>query len=164
VSVVLGTVPLGVACALIVWARPVRIVEAQLQRELLSWFGLHATRVGTTVIFPTGHRFYGVALSPGCSVGPVLAIFLAAVGVVAWFRRLAPGAVVGGVAVIVALFVVVNEIRIGIIVAAMHRWGFHRGYEISHVFVGSAISTTGFVIAVMFFVKIVLRRRPGAVT
>lgn len=157
--VILGTLPIALAVLLILEAGQVRLIEAGVQRCLLALFGVHARRVGSTVIFPLHDHLYGVALTAGCSVGPVLAIFLTAVGVVAWFRELGVSTVLLGSALIAALFVIVNEIRIAVIVGAIHRWGFRRGYEFSHVFIGSAISTTGFVLAVFVFVRVLLRRQ-----
>jgi exosortase/archaeosortase family protein len=148
------------AVALIVLSRSVRTAEAALQSALLSPV-MDSKHVGTAVIFPVDGHLVGVSFSIGCSVGPVLALFLIASAVVTWVRPLPARSVALGVLALLTVFVVANQLRIGVIVASMHLWGFQRGYDLSHVFLGSTITTLGFVLAVILFVKLLVKPRDG---
>jgi exosortase/archaeosortase family protein len=149
------------AATLILMSHAVRTAEAGLQSALLSPV-MNSSHVGTAVIFPVDGRLVGISFSVGCSVGPVLALFLLASAVVTWVRPLPLRSVAIGVLALVAVFVVANQLRIGVIVASMHLWGFHRGYDLSHVFLGSTITTLGFVLAVILFVKLLVKPQERA--
>jgi hypothetical protein len=144
------------ACALMVCARAVRVTEAALQNGILS-LGLPSHRVGTAVTFPAGGRMVGISFSLGCSVGPPLALFLAGAGVIGWLRPLPLRSILFGTTALTGMFVIANQLRIGLIVASMRILGFHRGYALSHVFLGSIITTLGFVLGVLLFVRVLVR-------
>ncbi|NHA00951.1 hypothetical protein G5V59_16395 [Nocardioides sp. W3-2-3] len=44
----------------------------------------------------------------------------------------------------------------------MREWGFERGYDFSHVFLGSAITTVGFVLGAVLFVRLFVSRPKDA--
>lgn|SRR5690606_19329403 len=157
------TLPLlGAAVLLLVFAVQVRHAEAAVQAGFLQLVGLDARAVGAAVIFPLEGRWFGVGFSLGCSIAPLTALFLGGAGIAAWMRPLRLRSVGLGVLALVGLFMLANQIRIAIIVGAMHFLGFQRGYEMSHVFLGSAITTLGFVAAVVLFVRLLLREPEGA--
>lgn len=145
------------AIVLVVEGRAVRSVEAWVQALLLNGVGMNAQAMGQAVIFPLDGRWVGVGFSLGCSVAPLTALFLSGSAVAAWVRPLRLRSVLIGVGALVLVFVLANQIRIATIVAMMRIMGFDRGYEVSHIFLGSAISTLGFVAAVIVFVRLVLR-------
>lgn len=148
---------LAAAVLLLVGGQWVRSVEASTQSLLLTAVGMRAESLGQAVIFPLEGRWVGVGFSVGCSVAPLTALFLGGSSVAAWLRPLRLRSVALGVGALVLLFMVANQLRIVTIVAMMRTLGFERGYEISHIFLGSAISTIGFVAALVLFVRLVVR-------
>lgn len=148
---------LTAAVLLLVGGQWVRSVEASTQSLLLTAVGMRAEALGQAVIFPMEGRWVGVGFSLGCSVAPLTALFLGGSSVAAWMRPLRLRSVALGVGALVLLFMVANQLRIVTIVAMMRSLGFERGYEISHIFLGSAISTIGFVAALVLFVRLVVR-------
>lgn len=146
------------AVGLLVAGQTVRTGEAVVQALALNVFGLSAQTFGQAVIFPLENRWVGVGFSVGCSVAPLTALFLGGSSVAAWLRPLRLRSVALGVGALVLVFMVANQLRIAAIVAMMQTMGFEQGYEFSHIFLGSAISTVGFVAAVVLFVKLILRQ------
>lgn len=142
---------------LILGGQTIRSVEASAQAFALNLVGMRADALGQAVIFPLQGRWVGVGFSLGCSIAPLSALFLSGSAVAAWMRPLRLRSVVLGVGALVLVFMIANQLRIATIVGMMHTLGFQRGYEISHIFLGSAISTIGFVAAVVLFVRLVLR-------
>jgi exosortase/archaeosortase family protein len=147
--------------ALLVFARDVRVFEAYVQHTLLGWAGVNTEHVQTALLFLIqGHRF-GISLTPGCSIGPLLGVFLIAASPFAYFRDLPVRRVVVSAIELMAVFVISNQVRFAVIIGAMKHWGFERGYEATHVFLGSAITTVGFVIGATLFIRL-LASRPSA--
>ena len=140
------------------------MVEASVQHWMLQRLGVDAVHLQTAVLFPIDGQLAGVTLSPGCSVGPLLGVFLVLASPIAHLRDVPARRVLASAAVLVAVFVLANQLRILVIVVAMVRWGFDRGYEVSHVFFGSAITTIGFVLGAIVFVRLFARqpRHPAA--
>lgn len=64
-------------------------------------------------------------------------------------RRIRLGRGLAGIGVMVALVMLVNQLRLGLIGWATQQGGLEAGYEISHRYVGSAIGIAGFVIALV---------------
>lgn len=144
--------------AFIVERRPAQLVEAWCQGHLLRLFGVHCTQLQTAVLFEIDGRLTGVSLTSGCTIGPILGVFFLAAGLVSWFRAFPVHRIFLGGIQLTVMFLLANQLRIAAIVASMRRWGFERGYEFSHVFLGSAITTLGFVGAVVVFVRLVIRQ------
>ncbi|MCW2498101.1 hypothetical protein [Jatrophihabitans sp.] len=143
---------------LIVERRHAQLVEAAVQSGLLRLVGLHAQRIQTAVLFTIDGRLTGISLTSGCTIGPLLGIFFLITAVACWFRQFPLRRVVVGALQLCTVFLVANQLRIAAIVGAMRHWGFQRGYEFSHVFLGSAITTIGFVAGTAIFVRLVMRR------
>ena len=151
-----GMVAAGVV--LIAMASYGQLAEAHLDAGLLTLFGVGARWVGTLVFFTIGNEAAGIRLTSGCSVGPVLGSFCVLAGLVGWFRPPPLHRVLIAIVELVVVFALANQLRLLVIVFAMRRWGFQRGYDYSHVFVGSVITTTGFVLGVGGFVWLLLGR------
>ncbi len=69
-------------------------------------------------------------------------------------------------AITVVLFTV-NQARLFVVVASMRAWGFRAGYERSHVFLGTILSTLGVVVGLLLFARLVVKQErpkggPGA--
>jgi exosortase/archaeosortase family protein len=146
----------AVAVGLLVEGRAVRTGEAGLQTVLLHLAGQESAHVGTAALFRVQGALVGVSFTTGCSIGPVLAVFLGATAVAAAVRPLSARRVATSTLVLVGLFVLVNQLRVVVIVASMRWLGVARGYDLSHVFLGSIITTLGFLLAVVLFVRLLL--------
>lgn len=155
---VVALVLLAIAALLFVFAREVRLGEAWVQTRLLELGGVDAQQIGTAVLVEIDGRQAGVSLTAGCSIGPLLAILLLCCTPFVWYRSMAVTRVAVSVAQLAAVLVLANEIRIAAIVLSMRRWGFERGYDFSHVFLGSAITTVGFVLGAVLFVRLFVSR------
>lgn len=144
----------GTALLMLAFARPVRIGEAWLQAMLLRAFDLNSEHVQTAVLLLIDGRRVGLSLTTGCSIGPLLSVFLIAAAPFVWYRRFSLQRLATSVLVLAAVLVVANQVRIAVIVASMRKWGFVEGYQVSHVFFGSAITTVGFVAGVVVFIRL----------
>lgn len=157
---VLAGAMVAAAIALVVWARAVRVGEAWAQVGLLQLVGVDALRVQTTVeAVLDGHRV-GLILTAGCSVGPLLAVFLIGAAPFVWWRDLPVHRVLLALAQLGLVLTVANQVRLALIITSMRVWGIERGYEVSHVFVGSAITTVGFVLGAVLLIRGLAGHRP----
>ncbi len=152
----------AIAVALFAFARPVRLAEAWVQTRLLELGGIDAQQIGTAVLVDVQGRLAGISLAAGCSIGPLLAVMLLCCAPFVWFRSLSVARVAMSVAQLAAVLVLANEIRIAAIILSMREWGFERGYDFSHVFLGSAITTVGFVLGAVLFVRLFVSRPEAA--
>lgn len=71
-------------------------------------------------------------------------------------RRTPPGRGLGALAVLTLVFFTVNQARLFVVAASMRLWGFRSGYERSHVFLGTTLSTVGAVVGLLLFVWLVI--------
>ncbi len=111
----------------------------------------HAHAVGTAVIFPINGSWVGFNLTVGCTAALLLTpFFLVAAGLLL-ARRVSVTRGVASLALVSILVLVVNQLRFLIIAISMHAWGFHTGYERSHVLLGSLVSTFGVAVGVVIF-------------
>lgn len=150
------------AAALFAGARSVRLAEAWVQTRLLDLGGIDAQQIGTAVLVDVQGRLAGISLAAGCSIGPLLAVMLLCCAPFVWFRSMSVSRVAMSVAQLAAVLVLANEIRIAAIILSMRKWGFERGYDFSHVFLGSAITTVGFVLGAVLFVRLFVSRPAAA--
>jgi len=141
------------ALLLVLAAHAVRVAEAFFQSGLLRLLGFDARQVESVVQVGHDGGWFGLAITAGCSVGPLLAVFLVGTAPFVWWRDLPVGRVVRALTQLAVVLFGANQIRIFVIVLAMRGWGVERGYEISHVFVGSAITTVGFVLGALLLVR-----------
>lgn len=141
------------AVLLLLGAHTVRVGEAWVQAGLLRILGMGGRQVESVVLVGSDGALFGLAITAGCSVGPLLAVFLVGTAPVVWWRDLPFGRVVRALARLGLVLFLANQVRILVIVLAMRVWGVERGYEVSHVFIGSAITTVGFVLGVVLLVR-----------
>ncbi|SDP59305.1 exosortase/archaeosortase family protein [Pedococcus dokdonensis] len=151
-----------VGAALMVENAVVRGYEAGLLTLVLKALGQPAVRAGSTVFFSDTSGAVGLQLTFGCSVGPLIALFALCAAVICWYRAAPVVTAVLAILALSAAFVVCNQIRLLAIIFAIKRWGIDPGYEVSHVFVGSLITTVGFVTGVYVFARILSRARAQA--
>lgn len=143
----------------IVLNRAVCLGEAFLSQHLLRFAGLvdDPQSIGAAVIFADGNRYIGFLVTPGCSVAMLLAPFTFFAGVMVWIGRGGLRSLVGALGLLAVIFVLTNQIRLAVVAIAMSRLGFERGYDISHVTIGSIISALGLVVGVVVFVIVLTR-------
>lgn len=141
------------ALLLVLAAHPVRVAEAFVQAGLLRVVQIDARPVESVVQVGHDGGWFGLAITAGCSVGPLLAVFLVGAAPFVWWRDLPVGRVVRAFIQLGVVLFLANQVRILVIVLAMRGWGVERGYEVSHVFVGSAITTVGFVLGAVLLVR-----------
>jgi exosortase/archaeosortase family protein len=139
--------------ALLALQHSIREQEAHLSAWVVRASGLLAAHpFGTAVVFPLGRRFAGYSLSPGCTAAFLVAPFcFLFAGAVALAPRLPLSRAAVALGTVAAILFVVNQIRLMVIAAAIESWGFQLGYERSHVFLGTVVSTVGLVFGLVVF-------------
>jgi exosortase/archaeosortase family protein len=143
----------------------VRRLEAATSAQVVDVIGMHATSLDTAVTFPLDGRFVGYALTAGCSVAFLLSpLYLVVAGLLSTSRLTVRRALVC-VIVITAVLFTVNQLRFAVIALSMRTWGFDRGFEISHVFLGTLVSTFGVLGGLLLLLhQVTLERRRGPAT
>lgn len=147
------------AVGVLVFDRVVRRVEAETSAAVVAVVGLDAGSIGTSVVFLLDGRPVGYALTAGCSVAFILAPLYAVVAGLSLTTRLTAGRGLATLVVLTALLFSVNQARFAVIGWAMRHWGFERGYERSHVFLGTMVSTIGVVAGLLIVVMMMSRSR-----
>jgi exosortase/archaeosortase family protein len=152
-----------VGVALLVFQHQVRRYEATASARAVSLFGLlHAHSIGTAVVFVLRGHFVGYSLSAGCTAAFLIApFFLLAGAALVIAPRLPVGRTLSTLAMIAALLFVVNQARLLVIAGSMREWGFVQGYDVSHVFLGTVVSTIGVVGGLVLFLARVGFREPS---
>ncbi|HVE26038.1 MAG TPA: hypothetical protein VNC22_11560 [Sporichthya sp.] len=135
----------------------VRGFEARSGADVARGLGLVPARaVGSAVVFPLRGRFVGYTVTEGCTVAFLIAPFFVIAALLIASRRTPPRRGLGGLAVLTAVFFTVNQLRLFVVAASMQAWGFRPGYERSHVFLGTMLSTVGTVLGLLLFVWLVV--------
>ena len=147
---------------LLLLQRTIRNTEALLSSTIVRVMHVrHAQQVGAVVVFPLRGHYVGYELSIGCTVALLLMpFFLIGAGLMASGRvRLRQG--LESLAAVTVILIVVNQLRFLMMASSMALWGFRAGYERSHVFLGTVLSTIGVVVGVIVFIFLVAsERRP----
>jgi len=156
----LSAAAIGLALvASLVLLRPVRLAEAMLSSAVLSALGFGAERVGTSVLVETDGARAGFTIASGCSTALLAAPFLAVGALAVATGRVRPGRAFATLAAALVGVVVVNQLRFGIVGAAIGWFGFRTGYGQSHVLIGTLVSTVGLVVGLAAFVLAMGRAR-----
>ena len=145
----------GAGVAVINEQSMVRGLEARTGADLARAVGLVPARaIGSAVVFPLHGRFVGYTVTEGCTVAFLVAPFFVIAALLIASRRTPPRRGLGALAVLTVVFFIVNQARLFVVAASMHLWGFRPGYERSHVFVGTTLSTIGAVVGLLLFVRL----------
>lgn len=154
---------IGLGVLMVTQQSLVRGLEARSGADIARGLGLVPARaVGSAVVFPLRGRFVGYAVTEGCTAAFLVAPFFVVAALLIASRRTPPHRGVGALSVLTAVFFLVNQVRIFVVAASMRVWGFRPGYERSHVFLGTMLSTVGAVVGVLAFVWLVIdHRSPG---
>ena len=154
----IGVVGLAVVVAAFVFSEQLQRWEAAAAVPLARWGGLDGVvRYGSTIVFVVDGRPTGVDITVGCSAAFLITPFVLAATALLAVRRIPFGRALRAVLVAVVVVLVVNQLRVFAIVAAMDAWGPETGYSRTHVLVGTALSTVGVVVAGSAFVAMVLK-------
>lgn len=143
----------ALAIGLVIAQRPIRVFEASISALVLQGlsFGSSAS-VGSAVVFAESGRLVGFSLTLGCTAALLLLpFFLITAGLVA-SRRIPARRAAGSLAVATVVVLLVNQLRFLVVAVSMRVWGHETGYERSHVFLGSMLSTAGLMAGVLVFV------------
>lgn len=124
----------------------------------------NAHALGPSVFFQQNHHWIGYAVTTGCTAALLIAPFFFIGAGLLFFRRLNVGNTLAAVAIVGVLIWVINQLRLLIIGASMHFWGFRTGYDRSHILAGGVLSTVGVTIGVVAFLAFLLRERPDLPT
>jgi exosortase/archaeosortase family protein len=152
----------GGGVALITKESLVRGLEARTGADVARAVGLVPARaVGSAVVFPLGGHVVGYAVTEGCTVAFLVAPFFVIVALLIVSRRTPPRRGLGALAALTVVLFTVNQARLLVVAASMRAWGFRSGYERSHVFLGTTLSTIGAVVGLLLFVRLVVKGGPG---
>lgn len=143
-----------------------RIAEAGFSAWVLRLSHLlPAKSLGNDVVFPLHGKWVGFSLSVACTAALLLVPFFAAAGLLLASGRFDRRRVLIALAVVSAIIFAVNQLRLLVIAGSMVAWGFQTGYERSHIFIGTLLSTLGVIVGVIIFVWMLIdapsNRRPA---
>ncbi len=153
VSTTIGIGLAAVGIATIALQAVLRRHEAILAAFVLetSHLAVHAQAVGTSILFPQGHRTIGIDLTPGCASALLLVPFVFVTGATLITGRLRPRRALLTLAAVVMIVVITNQARLATISGAMQVWGVSTGYARGHILIGTLVSTFGVAVGVVVF-------------
>jgi hypothetical protein len=141
-----------VAIAVLALQQIVRRSEASFSAGLLRILHVRpAQSIGISVVFPLKGHFVGYTLSVGCSAALLIIPFMLVSAGLLGSRRVSMTRCLQSLAVVAAILFIVNQLRFLVIAASMVLWGYRIGYERSHIFFGTLLSTVGVVAGVIVF-------------
>jgi len=153
----------GLGVAVITQESLVRGLEARTGAHAARLLGLVPARaVGSAVVFPLDGRFVGYAVTEGCTVAFLVAPFFVIAALLIASHRTPPRRGLVALVTLTVVFFGVNQARLFVVAASMRAWGFRPGYERSHVFLGTTLSTIGAVVGLLLFVWLVIDGRARA--
>lgn len=158
---------LVVAVGLVVFQQEYRHLEAVLASHVFSSGGVQTfTSPDTAVVVfrMADARTFGLEISPECSSGFLIAPFALIGAAMLLRRRVHPGRVGLGVALVAVLLVLCNQLRVGMIAGLITEFGLQDGYKWGHLVFGSLISILFIAgsLALLVWVVVTGRSRVGA--
>jgi exosortase/archaeosortase family protein len=142
-----------VAIAVLALQEIVRRSEASFSAGLLRVLHVRpAHSTGISVVFPLKGHFVGYTLSVGCSAALLIIPFMLVSAGLLGSRRVTTSRCLQSLAVVAVILFLVNQLRFLVIAASMVVWGYRIGYERSHIFFGTLLSTVGVVAGVIVFI------------
>lgn len=152
------------AVLLVVGQGAFRVVEAWFSAGFINAVRLAPTeQAGTSVFFPAKTLLIDFDITTACTAALLISPFcLLAAGLLVSGRmsvRRSLGTLAGTALAIFA----VNQVRFLVIALSLRLWGYPKGYEVSHIFIGTIVSTLGILGGLVVFVLSAKRaRRPSA--
>jgi hypothetical protein len=159
----LGAALLALAgVAVVLGHTAVRQLEAQTSAGVLGAVRLAPARsIGASVIFPLDGKWVGYNITPACTVALLTLPFFGAAALLVAARRVAIMRAFVAVVAFAAVVFTVNQFRFAVAAGAMRLWGFDTGYERSHIFLGTVVSTVGVLGSLAAFVYVLLAKGGG---
>jgi len=148
---------------LVTFVRYGQMAEAQLNGALLNALNIASAEVyGTAVVFlPPVEAYVGYRVDAGCTATLlVIPFFFLTAGLLS-FSRLSPRRCLAALGIVIVLIYAANQARMLLIAGLMRLLGGERGYEASHVFLGTVVSTLGVLVAIVVFVAVLTGWRPS---
>lgn len=161
----LAAVVMLVAGVLMVLTQSVtRPMEARLSAALIGFTEVARSRsIGNVVILPLDGDLVGMEIGPGCSTALLVTpFFLLGAGLVLSRRTSVQRGLTTLGALVLSLFVL-NLLRLLVIAVSMRLWGLEQGFEVSHVVLGTVLSTLGVVAGLILYIRTALHSRAPAV-
>jgi len=154
VAIVIGAVVMMVSQAAI------RLAEARVSAGVIDVTRVaHAQSIGSSVVFPLRNAFVGFTITLGCTAALLVVPFFALTSGLIVARRASVQRGVATLALLVVALFVVNQARLLVIALSMRIWGFERGFEVSHVLLGTVVSTLGVLGGLLLYLWVLLRSR-----
>jgi len=139
-----------------------QMAEAQLNGALLNALGIAPAEVyGAAVVFLQGQKYSGFTVAAGCTATLLVVPFFFLTAGLLTFSRLSPRRCLAALGIVTVLVYAANQARMLLIAAVMRLLGGERGYEVSHVFLGTVVSTLGVLVAIVVFVAVLVDWRPS---
>ena len=154
---------LGVTVLLLVFQQEYRHLEAVLSAYVFGSGGVYTYAVpdAAVVIFRLAdQRVFGLEISPECSSAFLIAPFTALGAAMLWRKRLHPGRVGLGVALVALMLLVCNQLRVGMIAGLIQAYGLQDGYRWGHLILGSLLSILFIAASLALLVWILVSGRP----
>lgn len=147
---------------LVTFVRYGQMAEAQLNGALLNALRIAPAEVyGAAVVFLQGQKYSGFTVAAGCTATLLVVPFFFLTAGLLTFSRLSPRRCLAALGIVTALVYAANQARLLLIAAVMRLLGGERGFEVSHVFLGTIVSTLGVLFAIVAFVAILVGWRPA---
>ena len=159
-GVVVGLILYGMALWMAVDNAAFRRYEASIITPMITFVTgrRRAVTSDTLIWFARGTpRVFGLYISSGCTSALLLIPLFVAIGSFAIFTRMSLLRQISALAAGTMLIVGVNVLRMTGIAWATWKFGRGNGYTFSHLFVGSAFSLIGFVVAMLVALWILVR-------
>jgi len=158
-SVVVAVALAAAGVGFVLFDASVRRLEASTSAAVIAVTGFRSAAIGSAVVFMNQGRAVGYSLTPGCSVALLVAPLMLIVAALLFVRRLSLRRALTTAVVLVALLFTVNQCRFLVIAWSMREWGFRTGYERSHIFLGTIVSTIGVVVGLLLVLRQVTAQR-----
>ncbi len=148
------------AVVMMVSQADIRLAEARVSAGVIDVTRVaQAQSIGNSVVFPLRNAFVGFTITLGCTAALlVIPFFMLTSGLIV-ARRTSIHRGVATLGILVVALFVVNQARLLVIALSMRIWGFQRGFEISHVLLGTVVSTLGVLGGLLLYLWALLRSR-----
>lgn len=147
---------------LVTFVRYGQMAEAQANGALLNLLHIAPAEVyGAAVVFLPGQTYIGYRVDAGCTATLLLVPFFFLTAGLLSFSRLSPRRCLVALGLVSVLIFTANQARMLLIASVMRVLGGERGYDASHVFLGTVVSTLGVLGAIVVFVAVLVGWRPS---
>ncbi len=154
VAIVIGGVVMMVSQA------DIRLAEARVSAGVIDFTRVaQAQSIGNSVVFPLRNAFVGFTITLGCTAALLVIPFFVLTSGLIMARRTSIQRGLATLGLLVVALFAVNQARLLVIALSMRIWGFERGFEISHVLLGTVVSTLGVLGGLLLYLWVLLWTR-----